>query len=122
VTTIDLWQYSIVQRSEYDDLTIEIPCIECGTSCGGSTLKVPLHWAVVKYENNGDSDAKFICEECTKKAGAEFIWQVAKAVDDVDHLFYGTENSEQMERTANLVDYVIGEITESWRRMARMDF
>jgi RecJ-like exonuclease len=118
VTTIDLWQYTIERRGNHDDLTIDIPCCECGENCGGNTQKVPLHWAVVKYVN---TEPKYICEACTNKAGAEFIWNIAKAVDDVDFLFYGVEDSEQLRRIADLTDHVIGDITESWRRMAAND-
>lgn len=115
MSTTDLWQYSIVPRGDYDDAATTIPCTECGENCGGETLKVPLHWAVVKYEN---SEPKFICETCTTNAGADFLWKLAKAIDEVDCLFYSAADGETLIRIANMADHCIGRITEQWRHMA----
>lgn len=117
-TKNDVWQYSIVKRGDHDDMATTIPCCECSESCGGSTLNVPVHWAVVKYEND---EPKLVCETCTKNAGAEFIWNVAKAIDDVDCLYYMVPDNEHLTRIADLVDYTFGEITAGWRHMAALD-
>jgi hypothetical protein len=68
-----------------------------------------------------NTEPKFICEACTKAAGAEFLWQMAKAIDAVDCLYYTTPDTESLRRMADMLDHCLGQVTESWRRIADLD-
>ena len=128
--------FTIRPRSDYDDWTINIPCLLCGSVCAGpDSPPVPVSYAVVALEDGridrpegnyaGPLRDSFglVCKPCTETNRLSALWELAEALSSLDDALMGAPDPVTAATLLSIASHRTSEIiADHQRHAARPDY